>query len=1023
MKYDKSYILYCNEHYIPIAELTIKSIRKFSDLPIIVYVINAYKNFDHENVISVKWDCTIRSENKVSYTSNGENENFYITRENTAIYDLLIQRPLITKHALENLSNLICYIDTDSVVISNIDKIFDLYPSETNYPYFTKGIYNWMLYNGKGGADNINDLSTTLEHPACDLFNINQNNRLKTRYKQTGYYVAGQNTIPFLSEWFDMCSNDKILSNTFHYAPYHEETIVNCLLWKHEMFEGLPLVYINGSVETLNNLKNKYKFNGELQFIKPWLILPENREDLFFIHGEKRPFFIKKMIDNIENPKLKVLFLAPHLSTGGMPGFLLKRIEELTIYHPDIEIFVVEYSDYGPLYVVQKNKIKNIVPADHFWTLGENKFNLIDIIKENNIDVVHIDEVIEGFDFFNQVKPQLMNLLYDPNRTWRIVETNHNITFDPSLNKRFHPDAYAFCSPYHKNVTFFKMPSYGEVIEFPIDNKFRTKNEQFISQKRLGLDHNKIHIINIGLWTSGKNQSEGVEIARLLEKTNPEIQFHFIGNQAPNFKTYWEPIMAKLPNNVVVWGEREDISDFMKSADIFLFNSTFECNPLVLREAASYGLNILSRNLPQYVGMFDDFIFEIDNNIESTKRKILQIINRETTYNVKEYQSKEFAQKHYNLYNKIINLPIKQQEIMKTNVKIIHHYVENPFLEILGDSNSNFEIKFFDENGNCKYENTIRSNHWVKLNRQYYTKWNAKVWENGNLIYDDTLSLKDKRVLISFETKSLGDTLAWIPYVLEFQDKHQCKVIVSTFRNEIIKNAYPELEFSAPGTTMHNLYALYRIGWFYNKDKEPEIPNTIPLQKTITNILGLDYREIKPRVYYKKNTRPYYEKYIAIATNSTAGCKFWTKEGWQELIDYLVDKGFRVINTSKEKNDFKNTTQITDDTIENTMNVINHAEFFIGLSSGLSWLAWAMNKHVVMISNFTTPDHEFTSDCTRIINQQVCNGCWNNPNFTFDKGDWDWCPIWKNAERHFECHKSITSKMVIDQIRHLLNLS
>ena len=73
-----------------------------------------------------------------------------------------------------------------------------------------------------------------------------------------------------------------------------------------------------------------------------------------------------------------------------------------------------------------------------------------------------------------------------------------------------------------------------------------------------------------------------------------------------------------------------------------------------------------------------------------------------------------------------------------------------------------------------------------------------------------------------------------------------------------------------------------------------------------------------------------------------------------------------------------------------------------------------------MISNFTEYNHEFTSNCTRIVNNSVCNGCWNKPQFKFDKGDWDWCPEHKNTERQFECHKSITSEMVIKQMQHLI---
>ena len=70
-----------------------------------------------------------------------------------------------------------------------------------------------------------------------------------------------------------------------------------------------------------------------------------------------------------------------------------------------------------------------------------------------------------------------------------------------------------------------------------------------------------------------------------------------------------------------------------------------------------------------------------------------------------------------------------------------------------------------------------------------------------------------------------------------------------------------------------------------------------------------------------------------------------------------------------------------------------------------------MNVRVVMISNFSEANHEFT--CTRITNTRVCHGCWNDPKYTFDKGDWDWCPVHKGTDRQFECHKSITGQDVI----------
>ena len=243
-------------------------------------------------------------------------------------------------------------------------------------------------------------------------------------------------------------------------------------------------------------------------------------------------------------------------------------------------------------------------------------------------------------------------------------------------------------------------------------------------------------------------------------------------------------------------------------------------------------------------------------------------------------------------------------------------------------------------------------------------------------------------------------------------------MIISTFWNKLFQESYPELEFITPGVTVNNIYAMYRIGWFYNDTMEPVRPNTIKLQEAATNILGLEFEEIRPRLDFQPGQRPTSQKYVTIATESTAGLKYWNNPtGWKELIEYLNANGYLVVNVSKGSGSIDGVIGLEDDSIENTMNTIYHSDFFIGLSSGLSWLAWAIGKNVVMISNFTNEDHEFVSNCIRITNPSVCNGCWNNPNFDFDKGDWFWCPIHKNTERHFECSRSISSVQVIDKIK------
>jgi len=986
-KVEKAYVLYANTSYYDVVCEAVKSINNASDVPVIVYMINsewkvpgAYK--------TIKWDL------HGIYIK----KNKYIDRNDTKVFKLLAERPRVIADALDNYAKTVAYIDSDTIVTKYIDEIFNYYPENCTHPYFTKGIYDYLFINGRGGVETRDELYKSLEHAACELFGVDQN--VRDKYRQTGYFVAGQHARKWIDEWMWMCSHPAVVKNPQLYAPYHEETLANVLLWKYNIHEGLPIMYMNykGEIDI-----DAIEFTGEMRHESEWVAVPAKKEQLMAFHGEKDINIMKQMNSKLSK---RVLFLAPHLSTGGMPEFLLKRIKALSGFN----IYVVEWTNYSDEYVVQKNQIKKLV--SNFYTLGEDKTELIDIIKDNNIDIVHIDEMAECLgDGADDVLP----LLYNNDRSWKIIETCHNISFNADAEKRYHPDVYAFCTPYHLE-TFKNMPSLREVLEFPIEPVVHDWQSKLNAKYDLELDPSKKHVVNIGLWTKGKNQGEGVALAKKF----PNVEFHFVGNQAVNFKDYWEPLMKDLPPNVTVWGERSDTDKFLLAADVFMFNSTWECNPLVLREAISYGLPILARNLPQYKDMFTAYIEDL--HPMKMKNQLNKLLTAAPAYDVPSNNTMDvFGERHKELYNKVLDMDVIQNETSK-DYNIIQHFVGQPYLEITGRSKDRFNVYMYD-GAKLVYNSTIGTNNWVRLNREYYTEWTTLITKasTGEQVYKETLNLYNKRVYIAFDSSSLGDTIAWIPYVLEFKKKHGCKVIVSTFKNFLFEDVYPELEFVKPGTEVENVYAMYKIGWFYNENKEPVLPNTIPLQKAATNILGLPYEEIVPRIKKDWGNVIEGQEYVTIATNSTAGCKFWTREGWQEVINFLHDKGYKVINTSIEDNPFDNCEKISDTSIEYTIDCIRQSTFFIGLSSGLSWLAWAIGVPVVMISNFTEADHEFS--CLRVVDTSLCHGCWNNPNHKFDRGDWDWCPEHKNTPRHFECHRGIPASKVIDVVSTVLQMS
>ena len=293
----------------------------------------------------------------------------------------------------------------------------------------------------------------------------------------------------------------------------------------------------------------------------------------------------------------KLLYVAPHLSTGGLPQYLVKKIELL---QQEFEIYLVEWVDCtGGKLVVQRDKLVSLVDPDKFYTLQENKSKILDIINQVKPDIIHLEEIPEYF-----MDGEIAYKLYSPDREYFIVETSHDSSFD-TTQKRFFPDKFMFVSNWqiqqYKDLDIPKV-----LVEYPIEYIDRPNREKGL--KELGLNPNKKHILHVGLFTPRKNQAEFFEYAKSL----PDYEFHCLGNQADNFKFYWEPLMQDKPNNLTWWDERTDVDNFYQSMDLFLFtsrgtNNDKETMPLVIREALSYQIPQLLYNLPVYLNYFDKF--------------------------------------------------------------------------------------------------------------------------------------------------------------------------------------------------------------------------------------------------------------------------------------------------------------------------------------------------------------------------------------------------------------------------------
>lgn len=321
----------------------------------------------------------------------------------------------------------------------------------------------------------------------------------------------------------------------------------------------------------------------------------------------------------------KLLIVTPHLSTGGAPQVTANKVELLRNH---FDIMVVEHAFVAWKFVVQRNKIISLV-GDNFKSLGENKTQeFIHILESFKPDVISMEEFPEMF-----MSEELSDWVYRKERPYVIVETTHDSSFNPQ-SKKYTPDKFVFVSPYN-SLKYLHLNVPQEVIEYPVDKKPQDKVEL---RKQLGLDSAYKHVVIVGLFTPRKNQKYAFELCAKLHEY--KIKFHFLGNQAENFQSYWKPLMDwknedERLNNCVVWGERGDIDNFMRCADLFLFPSkgdrgNKELNPIVIKEALQYNtLPKLMYNLDVYLNRYhgEEGMNYLSGNIDEDAQKILNLTN------------------------------------------------------------------------------------------------------------------------------------------------------------------------------------------------------------------------------------------------------------------------------------------------------------------------------------------------------------------------------------------------------------
>ena len=357
------------------------------------------------------------------------------------------------------------------------------------------------------------------------------------------------------------------------------------------------------------------------------------------------------------------------------------------------------------------------------------------------------------------------------------------------------------------------------------------------------------------------------------------------------------------------------------------------------------------------------------------------------------------------------------------------------------DGDKEFTLRVYDlDSGMPLEEHKHKGGELVVSQNKFFVRYRLEAYLDDKLIFEHDYDCEGQDVCIIIPDGGLGDNLAWLPYIEEFRLRHKAKVtaVIGEWMIRLCKPYYPGLDFIPLGTKppLRFAYAIYFCGIFDadRKTWRPIDHQHLGMQLSVASILGLPLEHLHCRIPLG-SPRPVKEPYVCISTMATNPTKYWNyssdskkkdPDGWNILIRWLKSYGYRVfvLDRDKElifsnKHIYRVPTEAEDLTgripITERIHYLEHADFFVGLPSGLSWLAWNCNIPVVMISGFTMPNCEFPTPY-RVTNYLFCHGCWNDTNFFFDSKVPVWCPRHVGTPREIECTKTISPKMVQETI-------
>lgn len=341
-------------------------------------------------------------------------------------------------------------------------------------------------------------------------------------------------------------------------------------------------------------------------------------------------------------------------------------------------------------------------------------------------------------------------------------------------------------------------------------------------------------------------------------------------------------------------------------------------------------------------------------------------------------------------------------------------------------------VRLVDEESGCLlHDSTPKAGARIASTKKYRVKYRLEIGtDKGELLFTHRMRLDNQHVLVQMPLQgAIGDSIAWFSMCDRFRQQTGCllHVLMPPHISVLFQDQYPKIQFETRDSAGSlRPYATFYLGLFFGGDEDwqPYDFRLLGLAETAGSILGVEnLDEIPPKVK-DTGTAHIEEPYVCIGVQASSHAKHWCRpDGWRTVAKALVDSGYRVLCIDRERdvgagNVWHSIPNGVEDwtgnrPLQERVDLLLHAKCFIGLSSGLSWLAWCCGIPVVRISGICAPWGEFQTPYN-VQCRHTCHGCWNDTRYEFDHHDFMWCPKHRDTPREYECTKFIGPEMVLE---------